>query len=420
VKALFKREYLPMKILMFGWEFPPHNSGGLGVACEGLTMALAKEGADIDFVLPKKVPLKAEHLNFIFADGEVSDESFTKALLNAYINDAEYRDAFSKLTEEEQKRYGNTLFHQVNQYAKEAKEIAKEQDFDVIHAHDWLTFCAGVNAKKETGKPLVVHIHNTVFDRYSGLGVMGSEYEIEKEGLQKADKIIAVSEYTRNKVIQHYGIKPEKVEVVHNGVQEEKINAKKLENDLNEFKKHGFKIVSFLGRITLQKGPDYFIRAAKKVTDTYKKNVLFLMTGSGDMERQMMKEASYMGLSDKVIFTGFLRGEDQKKIFHLSDLFVMPSVSEPFGIVPLEALLQDTPVLISKQSGVSEVLQHALKVDFWDTDEMANKIISTLEHPPLGKHLAENGKQEAKLLSWKKAAQKCMVLYENLTGPSLA
>ena len=253
-----------------------------------------------------------------------------------------------------------------------------------------------------------------MFDRGGGVGINEGEYAIEKEGLTKADKIIAVSHYTKQKVVKHYGIAPEKIEVIHNGIREEVINIEKLEHDITEFKKHKYKIVSFLGRITLQKGPDYFVRVAKKVIDIYPKKVLFLMAGSGDMERQMIREASYLGLSDKFIFTGFLRGEEQQKIFHLSDLFVMPSVSEPFGIVPLEALLMDTPVLISKQSGVSEVLNHALKVDFWDIDEMANKIISVLENQSLSKHLAENGKKEARFLSWEKAARKCMVLYENL------
>jgi len=399
---------------MFGWEFPPYNSGGLGVACEGLTRALHDEGAIINFVLPKKVSIEANHLTFLFADENIYSEKFTTGLLNAYITEKNYNDALFGLTAEERMRYGSDLFHQVRMYSFNAKKIAKETDFDIIHAHDWLTFGAGINAKKISGKPFVAHIHNTVFDRGGGVGINEGEYAIEKEGLTKADKIIAVSHYTKQKVVKHYGIAPEKIEVIHNGIREEVINIEKLEHDITEFKKHKYKIVSFLGRITLQKGPDYFVRVAKKVIDIYPKKVLFLMAGSGDMERQMIREASYLGLSDKFIFTGFLRGEEQQKIFHLSDLFVMPSVSEPFGIVPLEALLMDTPVLISKQSGVSEVLNHALKVDFWDIDEMANKIISVLENQSLSKHLAENGKKEARFLSWEKAARKCMVLYENL------
>jgi glycosyltransferase involved in cell wall biosynthesis len=274
--------------------------------------------------------------------------------------------------------------------------------------------CAGVEAKKVSGKPLVVHVHATEFDRTGGEHANPFVYDIEKSGLDAADKVVTVSEYTKEIVSKKYGTPLEKIEVVHNGnsYEEYSVNSEKLQL-LENIKKGGDKLVLFLGRITLQKGPDWFLKTAKKVLDIMP-NVTFIVTGSGDMEEQMVSEAGDLGISDKIIFTGFLRGEETDAIFRAADLYVMPSVSEPFGLVALESASRGTPVLISKQSGVSEVLKHSLKADFWDTDEMTDKIIAVLENKPLLEDLQKNGRIEASGVTWDKAAEKLVNLYYSL------
>ena len=303
--------------------------------------------------------------------------------------------------------YTGDLFTEVQRYAALAAEIARGETFDVVHAHDWMTFPAGLAVAGIKGVPLVVHVHSTEFDR-SGMAVDQRIYDIERRGMHGAMKVIAVSYLTKNLVTHHYGIDPGKVEVVYNAI--ESLVATPFDADQYSIHKDE-KIVLFLGRITMQKGPEYFLAAAKRVLDVMD-NVKFVMAGSGDMIRQTIEMAASMGIGHKVLFTGFLRGPDVEKVFKMADLYVMPSVSEPFGIAPLEAMSHDVPVIISKQSGVSEVLSHALKVDFWDVNEMANKIVAVLRHPPLASTLRQHGSFEVKRLSWTDSAKACTGIYQ--------
>lgn len=393
---------------MFGWEFPPYNSGGLGTACFGLSRALVQQNIDLTFVLPKRFGIRARDMKIVFADDHEIKIQEINSLLYPYVTSEDYILDRERVAGD---IYGRTLLEEVERYARAARKIAKREKFDIIHAHDWLSFLAGIEAKKVSGKPLVVHVHATEFDRTGGQSINRNVYEIERRGLHMADKIISVSNRTKEKIIHHYGIPPGKIEVVYNGIDESEY--RKLGDRLAEFKYKNKKIVLYAGRITIQKGPEYFIRAARRVLDYYP-DVIFVVAGSGDMEHQVMMEAASLGISDKVFFTGFLRGDDLNAVYQAADLYVMPSVSEPFGITPLEALVNETPVLISKQSGVSEVLTHALKSDFWDTEDMANKIISVLNHPSLKETLRDNGKRDASKLSWQEAAHTCIDLYTRM------
>lgn len=304
--------------------------------------------------------------------------------------------------------YAGDMYDEVHRYATMALSLAQGEDFDVIHAHDWMTYPAGVAVSMMTGKPLVVHVHSTEFDR-SGEHVNQVVYDIEREGMERADKVITVSHFTRGICAERYGIAPEKIAVVYNGVER---NGSWTMGQTHI--RQGEKLVLFLGRITMQKGPEYFLHAAKKVLEVMD-DVKFVMAGSGDMMYRSIELAAQLGIGNRVLFTGFLRGDDVKKIYQMADLYVMPSVSEPFGIAPLEALDNDVPVIISKQSGVSEVLKHALKVDFWDVNEMANKIVAVLRHPPLQMTLRNHGNFEVRKLRWADAAQHCMNVYEELS-----
>jgi glycosyltransferase involved in cell wall biosynthesis len=306
--------------------------------------------------------------------------------------------------------YGGNLFDEIQRYAVLAAEVARQENFDVVHAHDWMTFPAGMAVAALKGVPLVVHVHSTEFDR-SGEHVNQRIYDIERRGMHAAMKIIAVSHLTRSLIMEHYGISPQKVEVVYNAIES---NGNGTDPQKYNIARHE-KIVLFLGRITMQKGPEYFLAAAKKVLEVMD-NVKFVMAGSGDMIRRTIEMAAAMGIGHKVLFTGFLRGGDVGKVFEMADLYVMPSVSEPFGIAPLEAMSHDVPVIISKQSGVSEVLTHALKVDFWDIDEMANKIIAVLRHPPLASTLRQHGSFEVRRLNWADSAKQCVEVYEKAIG----
>ena len=304
--------------------------------------------------------------------------------------------------------YGGDLIGQVERYSQFCISKVRAFQFDVIHAHDWLTFPAGIAIARLTGKPLVVHVHSTEFDR-SGEHVNQRIYDIERRGMHAALRVVAVSQLTKNVIMRRYGVPDRKVEVVYNGV----------EFDPSVRGVTGIqtadKIVLYFGRITYQKGPEYFIRAAKRVLDLMD-NVKFVVAGSGDQAVRMIEMAAHLGIGHKVLFTGFLRGKDIQRVFALADVYVMPSVSEPFGIAPLEAMSHDVPVLISKSSGVSEVLTHALKVDFWDVDDMANKIIAVLRYPPLSKTLREHGAFEIRRLSWDGAAERCEQIYRAATG----
>ncbi|MFB3429347.1 MAG: glycosyltransferase [Phycisphaerales bacterium] len=302
--------------------------------------------------------------------------------------------------------YAGDVLSSAREYARLVLRLCRDKDFDVIHAHDWMTYPAGMALGRVTGKPLVAHIHSTEFDR-SGEHVNQPVYEIERRGMHAAARVIAVSALTKNIVVRRYGVDASKIRVVYNGVEQEEKFAPLPESEISPKDK----IVLFLGRITMQKGPEYFVKAAKRVLDKVE-NVKFIVAGNGDLARKMIEQAADLGIGHKVLFTGFLRGRDVAKVFRMADCYVMPSVSEPFGIAPLEAMSHDTPVIISKQSGVSEVVSHALKVDFWDTDQMANKIVAVLKYPPLSNTLKEHGRMELRRLTWDGAAEKCCSVYE--------
>jgi glycosyltransferase involved in cell wall biosynthesis len=421
---------------MFGWEFPPHITGGLGTACFGLTKGLSKHKVDVIFVVPKAYGdedkqavrlLNASDITFDLKDEEYREFWSRIKYMEVGSNIIPYVDPleFSKVYEENKKtgeqftskvfskqyefsgNYGINLMEEVARYALIGSGIAAKEEHDVIHAHDWLTYPAGIAAKKASGKPLVVHMHATEFDRTGG-NVNQTVYDMEREGMEAADRVITVSNLTRNIVIEKYGIDPAKVVTVHNAVDQD------VTREIVEMKKKmKEKVVTFLGRITFQKGPDYFIEAAYKILQK-DKNVRFVMAGSGDMLNRMIERVAHLRIADKFHFTGFLKGEDVTNMFALSDVFVMPSVSEPFGIVPLEAMRSNVPVVISKQSGVAEVLNHALKIDFWDVDAMADSIYGLCHYNGLSKMFKKYGKIEVENLKWENSALKVMEVYQSV------
>jgi glycosyltransferase involved in cell wall biosynthesis len=417
-----------MKVLMFGWEFPPHISGGLGTACYGLTRGLAQlDDVEVLFVVPKAygdednsavkkiigasdVPITRKRILY-------SNEEQKFDLLEVESNLVPYStpEEFWKLTEQRVSiqtrfiqtdsegklpftgKYGANLLEEIENYAIVAESIGKDYDFDIIHAHDWLAYPAGIAAKRVSGKPLVIHVHATDFDR-SGGSVNPRVYSIEREGMEVADQIITVSNLTRNIVIEKYGIDPSKITTVYNAVEPvDRIEGQGYSRGINE------KIVTFLGRITMQKGPEYFVEAAYQVLRRTN-NVHFVMAGSGDMMEKMIRRTARLGIADRFHFTGFLHGDDVFDMFRMSDIYVMPSVSEPFGISPLEAMMSDVPTIISKQSGVAEILTHAIKIDFWDINAMADAIYGILKYPALSSMFRKYGKEEVGNLQWKHSA----------------
>jgi len=433
---------------MLGWEFPPFISGGLGTACYGLTRAMSALGTDILFLLPRPVATQHDgHLSVVGPAGAVVPQEIEKPIQLSELENVTFRTVhatlnpyataieFAEQTESRriaadlagsaasptpvapappQPIYGGDLFAEVQRYAKLALEIAEGENFDVVHAHDWITYPAAMNVAAHHGKPLVVHVHSTEFDR-SGAHVDQRIYDIERRGLHAAIRVIAVSHLTKGILVKHYGLDADKIDVVYNAVDlngNTPFDPEKFQISKDD------KLVLFLGRITQQKGPDYFLVAAKKVLEVME-NVKFVMAGSGDMIRHSIEQAANLGIGHRVLFTGFLRGPDVERIFRMADLYVMPSVSEPFGIAPLEAISHDVPVLISKQSGVSEVLPHALKVDFWDTNEMANKIVAVLRHPPLAKTIREESSIDVQRLSWADSAKACLAVYDSAVAAML-
>ncbi len=407
-----------MKILMFGWELPPHNSGGLGVACFGLSRALSKLGAEVTFVLPAELPFSDSPFKLRFAEAHSSVRFRpVDSLLRPYLSSATYSSLRGG-----RDQYASTLFEEVLRYAELARRIAKEEEHDVIHAHEWLSFGAGLSARQESGKPFVAHVHATEFDRTGGRWGNDFVHRLEREGLERADAVVSVSGFTKDMIVNRYGIPKEKIEVVHNGIDSDQIPSREeceIPNSLAHLKERGMKLVLFVGRLTLQKGPDYFVRLATRVTKEVP-NARFIIAGTGELERQIIEQAAAEGVGDKIIFAGFLRGKELACLYRHADAFVMPSVSEPFGLTSLEAAAHGTPTLISKQSGVSEVLQHAFKADFWDTDEMANKIIALLRYPALGEVMRSESSQEVPHLSWEQSAKRLLSLYEGLPAKKTA
>jgi len=398
-----------LKVLMFGWEFPPFNNGGLGTACYGLTKELSKY-ADITFVVPHLPEnVEAEYVKLMSVN--VKKVKFIDTPLIAYSSEEDYGKAINMMSEKKKSLYGSTLFFEVERYAEIAADIARSDDFDIIHAHDWMTYQAGVAAKNAINKPLVVHTHATEFDRTGMQKINEEVYEIEKQGMEKADIVMAVSNYTKNIIAENYEIPRKKIIVIHNAVDlESKIHAENA-------RKSG-KTVLFLGRVTLQKGPDYFVELANRVLK-FDKDVQFIIAGDGDMLPKCIDRVAELGLGDKVLFSGFLQGEDVDRAYQMADLFVMPSVSEPFGITPLEAMKNNVPVIISNSSGVSEVLNNALKVDFWDINEMTNKIISVLNNKAIAEVLSAEGSKEVSKITWDKPAKTVYKEYDQLMNKRL-
>ena len=427
---------------MFGWEFPPHIAGGLGTACYGMTRGLARNGVEVVFVMPRAYGDEDQRFVRVVNASDVEtigtrDHEFSEELLEKvsfihidsnmlpYISPEEYaayHDEFvrSGRTHEwtdvwKQRytfsgKYGANLMEEVARFAMVAAQVAKdlEGQFDVIHAHDWLTYFAGIAAKRVSGKPLVVHMHATEFDR-SGENINRRVYAIEKAGMQAADRVIAVSELTRRIVIGKYGIPAEKVVTVHNAVRFGESEDAVPERAVKD------KVVTFLGRITYQKGPDYFVEAAAKVLQRVP-DVRFVMAGSGDLMNHVVRRVAQLGIADRFHFTGFLKGGEVQRMFRLSDVYVMPSVSEPFGISPLEAMRSGVPVIISRQSGVAEVLDYAIKVNYWDVDALADAIYGLLTYPALGRMFASKGLEEVTGLKWTNAAAKIKTVYETVVA----
>jgi glycogen synthase len=425
-----------MKVLMFGWEFPPHISGGLGTACFGLTRGLAANNVDVLFVVPKVfgdenvqkfrlIPANDIDLPGAAEDVKLLQKKLTfygvSSAILPYLSPSE----FQIHTEEKQYpagenqrfspaarfqltgKYGKDLMQEVWQYALVAGEIARENSFDVIHAHDWLSFPAGIMAKEISGKPLIIHVHATEYDR-SGENINPQVFEIEKQGVHAADKIITVSEFTRQILLSRYQVPAHKVATVHNAVEPQR-------DIIEERVPHPFKekIISYLGRVTFQKGPEYFIDASVKLLKK-DKNIRFIMAGNGDMYYRMIKKVAGHRISSHFHFTGFLNRNAVNKIFSMSDVYVMPSVSEPFGISPLEAIRAGVPVIVSRQSGVTEVLKHAIKIDFWDTDALADAMFALTRFRSLSGMFVREGKKDIANLKWETQALKIKNLYEQL------
>ncbi|MBR7004090.1 MAG: glycosyltransferase [Bacteroidales bacterium] len=423
---------------MFGWEFPPHIAGGLGTACYGIVKGLAENGVQTIFVMPSASGDEDGSVATIINASDVPVVS-TSSSVDEFVNMVKFMkvgtnmipyvdpEQFYEMVEAEKRlreestdkhigekfrfsgKYGSNLMEEVARYAMVGGTIAMEHkdEFDLIHAHDWLTYLAGIAAKELTGKPLVVHVHATSFDRGTEDMIDSRVFDIEKRGMEAADRVIAVSDLTRNIVINKYGISPDKVVTVHNAVDFSGRENLNVERGLKD------KVVTFLGRITFQKGPEYFIEAAAKVLKRTE-HVHFVMAGSGDMMNRSIRHAARLGISDRFHFTGFLRGTDVQKMFALSDVYIMPSVSEPFGISPLEAMRSNVPSIISNQSGAAEVLKYAFKVDFWDVDAMADDIYALLNYPALADFAAKEGYDEVNRLKWNHAAAKMKKVYESV------
>ena len=416
-----------MKALMFGWEFPPHILGGLGTASYGLTKGMYNNGdMEITFVIPKpygdeekgfaniigacNTPVAWRDVNWDYVQSRIGNVMNPQLYFD--LRDHIYADFnYLRLNDlgciEFSGRYPDNILEEINNYSIVAGVIARTVDFDIIHSHDWLTYPAGIHAKNVTGKPLVIHVHASEFDRSRGKP-NPTVFSIEKDGMMNADLIITVSELTRRTVIDKYGIDPAKVTTVHNAViplSDELLNLEKRESK--------DKVITFLGRITMQKGPEYFVEAAAKVLQK-NKNVRFVMAGGGDMEAAMIKLAAKRGIADRFHFTGFLRGKEVYQMFRDSDVYVMPSVSEPFGISPLEAMEMGVPSIISKQSGCAEILENVIKTDYWDIDAMADAMHALISYPALHNTLRDRGIEEIHGITWEKAGKKVIDIYKDV------
>ena len=419
-----------MKVLMFGWEFPPHISGGLGTASYGLTKGMAKQDdMDIVFCMPR--PWGDEDQSFLRIVGMNSvpicwrdvDWNHVQSRVGSYMNPQDYYDFrdhiyadFNYMHTDDlgclefSGRYPDNLQEEINNYSIVAGVVARKEQFDIIHSHDWLTYPAGIHAKQISGKPLVIHVHATDFDRSRG-NVNPTVYAIEKNGMDHADYIMCVSELTRQTVITRYHQNPAKVCTMHNAVEPLDPEYEAIERQPRGKEK----TVTFLGRITMQKGPEYFVEAAALVLQRTR-NIRFCMAGSGDMMNAMIRLAAERGIADRFHFPGFMRGRQVYECLKNSDVYVMPSVSEPFGISPLEAMQCNCPTIISKQSGCAEILDKCIKVDYWDIHAMADAIYSICSNPSLYEYLKVEGKREVDSITWEKVGLRIREKYDRVLG----
>jgi glycosyltransferase involved in cell wall biosynthesis len=375
-----------MKIAMIGWEYPPFKAGGLATHCYGLTRSLADKNVKVDFYMPKT------------KKSAFSDKS------NLNIVEVGETEIFP-YDRPDSKEIGGNFYEAVYYYnslvvSKVEENIKSSGSYDAVHCHDWLTMKAGITLKEKWGIPLVLTIHSTEYDRSGWIYPNQWFIDLEREGMEKADRIIAVSHFTRRVIVDKYGINPDKISVVHNAVY-----------PIPEG--HKQEIVLFLGRLTIQKGAEFFLKAVNKVKD-YEPDTKFVVAGTGHMLPRLISQALDMGISDRVIFTGRLTEDEVKHIYGISSVYVMPSVSEPFGITALEAISAGTPTIASKTAGFSEAFINCLRVDFWDTDEMANKIISLLRYDPLHRTLTKEGKREVELFTWDRVADKTIDVYNRV------
>jgi len=418
-----------MKILMIGWEFPPLFAGGVGIVCYELTKAISElnEDVEITYIMPigprNFKDKKNEHVNLIIADNYFEDKKHNvkiniktiDTLFQAYMTPDEYKKEYHEnLSYEEEdldekgnkKLYGKNLYKEVERYAYKVAEIVKGEHFDLIHAHDWMTLPAGIAAKEILNVPLIAHAHNTVYDRYLG---KGGDYErnIELTGYNSADVVISISNYVKKSLVEKFGVSDKKIKVIYNG------GITDLEHSFEEYniEQKDEKIVLYAGRAVLQKGPEFFVRAAEKVVK-YEPSAKFVLAGDGHLLDELKDLANELGVSNNIYFHGFYNRKEADEFFGMADIFVMPSISEPFGIVPLEAVAKGTPTIISKQSGISEVLNNCFKVDFWDIDEMADKIISLLKYEPLHNLMRQNAYNEMEKFHWSIPSKQVIELYK--------
>lgn len=421
-----------MNVLMFGWEFPPHILGGLGTASYGITKGLSLQpDTHITFCIPRpwgdedksfmdiigmsETPIVWKDVDYDYVKqrlGDKMDPQLYYALRDHIYADFSYRMTDDLGCIEFSGKYPSNLYDEINNYSIVAGVIARQQKYDIIHAHDWLTYPAGIHAKNISGKPLVVHVHATDFDRSRG-NVNPTVYNIEKDGMDHADCIICVSELTRQIVIDHYHQDPAKCIAMHNAVYPLEQDILDIVNQRKPFKEKKTKVVTFLGRLTMQKGPEYFVEAAALVLNRTR-NIRFCMAGSGDMMEEMINLVASHGIADRFFFPGFMKGKQVYEVFRDSDVYVMPSVSEPFGISPLEAMQCGVPSIISKQSGCAEILKTCIKTDYWDIHAMADAIYSICTNNSLHEYLAEEGKIEVDEITWEKVGQRIYNCYQNL------
>lgn len=437
---------------MLGWEFPPYFAGGVGMVCYELTKELASQGIHLDYLMPR-MPLDFSERFLHLLDAsklkpQVSIQRVSShlrkltvpSLLQAYQTKTSYTKTKELLLAMQQKErffgkpasasgstkslYGEDLLDEIRLFAQRTKyileselrdqksldSVSEQESYSFIHAHDWTTIPAAIQAKKTLHVPLIVHVHITEFNKNPGHGIHQDIYEVERNGFMNADKIIAVSHAIKKTLIEQYGVNSEKIEVVHNGG----VDMAPVQKRIHQLSADGSKIVSFMGRITAMKGPQHFIDMAKKVLEKCP-HTKFIMAGTGDKLQECIHKANDLGIANKFYFHGFYTRDEAELLYDLSDVFVLPSLMEPFGVTPLEAMQKNTPVIVSKQSGVSEAIRHCFKVDFWDIDKMSSHVVSLLTYPLLHKALSKEGYKEAKQMDWKKPAQECIEIYNALS-----